>query len=296
MAVILYSDLLVRFMNGIDASDKTKHTYTQGARYFLEWMKHWGINEPTRENALQFKRYLVDYQRYKQTTVTTYLTSCRALFNWMESEGIYNNIFAGVKGTVTSRTHRKRAVTAEDMRKVMQTFDTTKSVGRRDYAIANLAARTGLRTIELQRADVEDIDFVDGQRVLWVHGKGHTSKDEFVVLTDESWEPIELYLNTRPYNSEVLFNREDVLSGCGERLSTKWISKTIKKHLTMAGMTSDRYTAHSLRHTAVTLALKGGANIMQVQKMARHSNINTTMIYAHDIGRVENAAERAVEF
>lgn len=295
MELVIYNDTLSRFTASLDVSERSRQTYRQGAQYFIDWIKRLGISAPKRQDAISFKEWMM--KQYKPTTVSTYLQSAKRLFEWLNAEGLYPNIFADIKGAVTSRRHRKNAVTADGMRSVMDTFDTTTSNGMRNYAMTNLAARTGMRTIELQRADVDDIDFKDGQRILWVHGKGKSEKDEFVVLTDAAWEPIELYLQSRPSKSKVLFARNDFMhTGDGERLSTRMISGIIKEALVKAGFDSSKYTAHSMRHTAVTLALQGGANVVQVQAMARHANINTTMIYAHDIGRVANAAERAVEF
>ena len=55
-----------------------------------------------------------------------------------------------------------------------------------------------------------------------------------------------------------------------------------------AGLDSDRLTAQSLRHTAVTQALIAGQTLQEVQQFARHSNINTTLIYAHNLENEKN--------
>ena len=55
-----------------------------------------------------------------------------------------------------------------------------------------------------------------------------------------------------------------------------------------AGYDSERLTAHSFRHTSVTLALLNGNTLEQVQQMARHKNINTTMIYNHALQKEKN--------
>lgn len=62
-----------------------------------------------------------------------------------------------------------------------------------------------------------------------------------------------------------------------------------------AGLDDDRLTTHSLWHTAVTLALLGGATLQQAQSMARHTNINTTLVYSHNLDRVSQAGEFAVD-
>jgi integrase/recombinase XerC/integrase/recombinase XerD len=61
------------------------------------------------------------------------------------------------------------------------------------------------------------------------------------------------------------------------------------------GLDSKRFSAHSMRHTGITLSLKGGATIQEAQAMARHSSIDTTMIYAHNINRLLHAPERKID-
>jgi integrase len=49
---------------------------------------------------------------------------------------------------------------------------------------------------------------------------------------------------------------------------------------------------HSLRHSFITLALRGGASLPMVQTAARHANPQTTMRYAHDMDDLDqNAAD-----
>ena len=62
-----------------------------------------------------------------------------------------------------------------------------------------------------------------------------------------------------------------------------------------AGYISSRLTAHSLRHTAITLALLAGQSIQDVQAFARHSSINTTTIYAHNVNRLDSRCESLIE-
>ena len=48
------------------------------------------------------------------------------------------------------------------------------------------------------------------------------------------------------------------------------------------------------RHTAATLALEAGAPIFEVKNMLRHAKIETTMIYAHEVNRIKNGAEKYI--
>ena len=78
-------------------------------------------------------------------------------------------------------------------------------------------------------------------------------------------------------------------------MTTQAISAIVRYRLSQVGLHSNRVTAHSLRHTAITLALMGGATIQEAQMLARHSDINTTLIYAHNIDRIESAPERKID-
>ncbi len=67
----------------------------------------------------------------------------------------------------------------------------------RDFALLNLLLRTGLRDIEVVRADCGDIQTVSGVDVLYIQGKGRPGKDNYVVLTESALAPIRDYLGMR---------------------------------------------------------------------------------------------------
>ena len=68
----------------------------------------------------------------------------------------------------------------------------------------------------------------------------------------------------------------------------------MKARLCGAGYDSNKLTAHSLRHTAVTLSLLAGRDLAEVQQFARHASISTTMIYNHAIDKAKNGCSEAI--
>ena len=179
---------------------------------------------------------------------------------------------------------------------MLLSIDCSNLQGKRDFAIINLLIRTGLRTIEVIRANIEDIRQESGEAVLWIQGKGRDDKDEFVLLTEGTFKPIRDYLSSR----SITDNKEPLFASLsdrnkGNRLTTRSISRIVKNKLKEIGLNNDRLTAHSLRHTAITLALKGGATIQEAQALGRHANINTTLIYSHNINRVTQAPEKKID-
>ena len=72
--------------------------------------------------------------------------------------------------------------------------------------------------------------------------------------------------------------------------------RIIKDLLRSVGIDDPRKTSHSFRHTAATKALRATKDIRRVQAMMGHESVETTMIYAHDLDRLENAAEDTIEY
>ena len=176
-------------------------------------------------------------------------------------------------------------------------METDTLSGARDYALVNLLVRTGLRTIEAVRANVEDIRQQGEQAVLFIQGKGRDSKDDIVILTEETLEPIRAYISMRGQgvkdSSPLFISHSD--RNYGQRLTTRSVSRIVKDKLQASGLDDKRLTAHSLRHTAVTFSLIGGASIQEAQTLARHSDINTTLIYAHNLDRIAKAPELKID-
>jgi integrase/recombinase XerC/integrase/recombinase XerD len=280
----------------MDIKAKSKDTYIKGLRNFFHWLTDNTISSPTRQDILSYKDYLLSH--YAASTVSTYLTAVKSFYSYLESEKINtDNVTAGIKGAKSARGFKKDALTIEQAKTILSSIDQNSIIGARDYAIVNLLTRTALRTIEIERANVGDIRQSGGEALLYIQGKGRDEKDEFVVLTESTLRPILNYLSMRGKTDpdEPLFISHSDRNN-GGRLTTRSIRRLIKDSLIHAGYNSDRLTAHSLRHTAITFSLLGGATLQEAQAMARHRNINTTMIYAHNIDRINKASERKIDF
>lgn len=281
------------FKRNLDATSRTKETYVKGVKVFLKWCNDNNISEVTHATLIQYKEELA--QTKKASTISMYMTSLKQLYKYLETKGI-KNIASNLKGAKQKRNYSKDPLTLDQAKDLLNSIDRTTKEGKRNYALIHLLLTTGLRTIEVERANVEDIRNVANNSVLYVMGKGKDTKDEYVKLTYETLKAINEYLATRNIKSdkEPLFVSYSDRTN-GQRLKTRSIRDIIKKAYLNIGITSDRITSHSLRHTAITLSLIGGTPLQEVQQMARHSNINTTMIYAHNLKRIESNAEQNIQ-
>lgn len=242
----------------------------------------------------------------KANTVTQYIRSVCQFFRWTAAAGLYPDIAANVHAPkVRNDTHRKEALTARDVVTVEKSIslmaerktedaaermkDTAGRIqrateqGKRLYAIYLLCVTCGLRTVEVSRANVKDLETVGGNTFLYVWGKGHAEADTKKAIAPEVKAAIDDYLNSRTdryTGSSPLFVSTGNRSG-GKRIAETTISKMLKSALKAAGYDSDRITAHSLRHTAGTAVQTITGDIYATQKYMRHSNPATTEIYLH---------------
>ncbi len=287
---------ILPFLKSLDIRTSSKDTYKRQLQEFLLWFKKAKIVSAVREDILSYKQYLIEDQNLTPLTISGYLTALRRFFEWLEINRIYPNVAKGIKGPKKKRGFRKNALTIEQVIKLLSSINTDSLQDKRDFAMVNLMIRTGLRTIEISRANKEDLCQQGGQYVLLVHGKGRDSKDDIVVLTDSALKPILEYLKLRGKikDHEPLFASNST-KNMGKRLTTRSISRIVKNRLIDIYIDDSKITAHSLRHTAITLSLLGGATPQEARSMARHADINTTMIYAHNIDRISQAPEHKID-
>ena len=291
-----YSVIIDRFLEAHDIKPKSKETYRRALKQFFTYLETEGVTRPTRETLIAYKAYLIDKQ-LSAYTVSAYIIALRKLFQWTESERLYANIASQIKGQKKPKGFKKDALSVKQAQKLLIDMETDTLSGARDYALVNLLVRTGLRTIEAVRANVEDIRQQGEQAVLFIQGKGRDSKDDIVILTEETLEPIRAYISMRGQgvkdSSPLFISHSD--RNYGQRLTTRSVSRIVKDKLQASGLDDKRLTAHSLRHTAVTFSLIGGASIQEAQTLARHSDINTTLIYAHNLDRIAKAPELKID-
>lgn len=289
--------LIDRFIGSLDVRDNSRKQYKRTLRQYIAWTERKGylLSEIARPQIIEYKEDLLA-SGMSSLTVGSYITSVRSFYEWTEANKLYPNVAKGIKTPPRKQQFRKQPL-RPDQASALLDYLQTKAL--RDYAIVNLLLRTGLRTIEVARAQVEDITFKGSQRVLLIHGKGRAEKDNFVVLTDKAYEPIKNYLATRGEikPSEPLFISESNNSH-GKPLTTRTVSQIAKESLRAIGLDEKAYTAHSLRHTTAVNILRAGGSLEMAQNTLRHSNPATTQIYTATIKeerRLQNSGEALLD-
>lgn len=306
----LSQTLIYEFIKYIDRGDKTTRTYLVNLRQFVAWLKYEQISQPVRQDVIAYRDYLLSEHKAiqldytdpqgwtyrtdhagrplrvtcKPNTVKLYLQSVRQFFSWTDAEGYYPNIAANIHAPkVRQDAHKKEALSAQDVFKIEQSIDNSTEQGKRLLAMYLLAVNAGLRTVELSRANIKDVEVKNGNACIYIWGKGHTEADTKKPLAPEVYAAIKDYIDSRsdkPTANSPLFVATGNRSG-GKRLATTTISTMLKRAMQRAGYDSERITAHSLRHTAGTNAQELTGNLYLTQQYMRHASPATTEIYLH---------------
>lgn len=278
---IAVQDYYSSFLASVSQNPNTGKTYASALKTFASYLENNKISDPrqvTRQDIQEYKQTLVS-AGYSSSTINVRLAATRAFFDWLEDRGLVeSNPAARVKSVKTASGYKKDAFTVEEARTILDTIPRKTLLEKRNYVILLFMFTLGLRTVEVARLDREDVRRKDGVLVLYVQGKGHTEKDDFTPLPLSLFLVLQDYEDARKDDEPELFRARK-----GGRLNPETVSYIAKKEFRRAGYDSPRLTAHSTRHTAITLAAKEGFTLQEVQGFARHTRPETTEIYIHGL-------------
>jgi len=276
--------LMDEFLANHAIRENSRKKYRDNLHYFINWITRNGdVINPTKADLIRFREYLIRIGR-TANTIDSYMAPVRLFLKYLAEIGVLQNVTAwDVKSPKKSKSHHKLHLQEEQVNALLLSINRSTMTGLRDFAIINMMVRTGMRCVEVSRADVRDLIIEDDDWIIYIQGKGHVDKDRALGLSDMVVDPIKKYIseNNLQEDSPLFLNHSNISNGT--RITTLTISKIIKRYLRVIGVDSKRITAHSLRHTAAVTALKMGADILDVRAMLGHQSVETTMIYQRSI-------------
>lgn len=269
------------FINYLDVDDRTLKAYKAGIKNFIEYLNNNNIKMPSRNDLISYRDYL--RETYSSNTVNSYMIAIRRLFKYLEMNNLCENICVDIKGAKYDTTPKKQVLTLEQTKEIYNNL-----VDLREKALFSLLITTGLRGIEVQRANIEDIKIHNGEVVLWVQCKKHDSKNEYVKLSNKVLEDIKNYIGNRTTGSIFISTSNE---NYGDGISTTSIRKIIKNIFKRFGFDDDSFSLHSTRRTNAVISYETGSSIYDIQQVLHHSSINTTTRYLKQVDRDKNKTE-----
>lgn len=261
--------------------DQSKQTYQKALNAFFGFVDtQQQAGQPAFLSGLTVSDYVQHLKdnAYSAFTVNLYLSAIKQLAAWCIKkrdhlhleESQLNTIrdIAEVRGLAIERTYYKDSLEAHERTEILATVDSAK-----DKSIIALLGLEGLRTVEVTRLKLGDLDF--SRRQLLVLGKGKSTKKAVKLFTECS-QILQVYLTETDRwpiqpgrRSEFLF----------PDIKTHQIRYIVDKQLKKHGLKREGMSAHSLRHTVGQLLLEMGVSLEHVQQHLRHETIETTQFY-----------------
>ncbi|MCI8352634.1 MAG: tyrosine recombinase XerC [Clostridia bacterium] len=250
------------------------------------------IKKITLDDIHAFVSYLATELKSKSATRARKVSSIRIFFKYLSAKAklIETNPAQNLE-TPKQEKRMPKYLTLDDSKKLLDVASNEDNRNcERDYAITTLFLNCGMRLSELVNINIKDIKFDDCK--MTVIGKGN--KERTIYLNNACMRAIKEYLDIRPKEG-VKYDSKDALflSERRERISNRTVQYIIKNELRKAGLDTNKYSVHKLRHTAATLMYQyGNVDIRALQELLGHASISTTEIYTHvENERVRNAVE-----
>ena len=275
--------LILSYLNEANLAEESKITYTRSLNAFFTYLG----NERQQGAMVNFsqttvRKYIDQLKRNQISpfTIQVRLSAIKGLARWvvdhhdrlaiqldrdqLDALRAIDRIRAP---KIESQFHRD-GLSEED-----RTFLLDCIADSKWQAIITLMGWCGLRTVEVTRLLVKDVDFSTER--LYVQGKGKDDK-KAVHLVDECAFFLQLYVDEYQVKGTNRYGANEALF---PKLTTRQIRYHTKKFLEKAQLKTPRVSAHSLRHTTGQVLLKKGADPIYVQRHLRHKNFATTQIY-----------------
>jgi integrase/recombinase XerC len=236
--------------------------------------------------VLDYKASLLD-KGCSEARVNRALAAIKALARFAEAlEQCPWNLEA-VPGEKVRSYRDTSGISREEYKKILATCDRQTLRGKRDYALLRLLWDNALRREET-RCAIADFDAT--ARTLCIIGKGKGTQIETISLSESTTVAIVQWLAARDEvkPTDPLWIALDSVH-YGHRLTGDGLYKIVRKLAAQAGI-EKRFGTHRVRHSSLTDALdRTGGDVRRVQKLSRHANIQTLMIY--DDNRQNHQAE-----
>lgn len=220
-------------------------------------------------------RFVFEYaSNHSWETCRGMLTTVRGFLRWAHTCGMCQSLAGSVPSVARPKQKPKeRAASAEDVEALLAA-KTRPGRAERDAATMFLIARLGLRSVEVARLELQDLDWSAG--TICVPSKG--SDVDTMPLPVDVGEALVEYLRVRPTDSSsrAVFLTVD---GSGRALTASGVRHIVRDLCVAAGR--EPFGPHRLRHALATSLLAQGDSLAHIGQVLRHRSLASTAVYAN---------------
>jgi integrase/recombinase XerC len=261
------------------ASAHTLRNYGSDLEQFATYFEPPGETAPPMEelDLPSLREWLASLydQKLQVSSVRRKLAAVRALFKFLQTEGVLSNNIAARLRTPKMRQRLPDVMSEEKTNNLIDAVEAGDRVEKpsreRDVAFLELLYGCGIRVSELVGINLEDLELAEG----WLRVRGKGNKERQVPLAGRSVTAVERYLAARkPVSGE----RALLLNSRGNRLSDRQVRRLVKFYATVVTGDSTVHP-HSFRHAYATHLLSDGADLRAIQELLGHARLSTTQKY-----------------
>ena len=249
---------------------------------FLDFLGSRGLQTLPQLQAADLTAYVAWLERYRPMTISRIVSGVRLFLQYLTMRGILlQNLGAALPKVRAAYDATIPSVwDSELVVKLLQAVDRSSPVGKRDYALLLLASRLGLRSVDLRKLTLDDLDW--GASILRVT-QSKTAAPLHLPISEEVGEALIDYLRFgRPdteYREVFLKHKRPIGPFDGDSR----LYGVINRWRELAGIrfrTPQHHGLHSLRHTLATQLLREQTPIHVISEILGHASTASTLIYA----------------
>lgn len=283
--------LVEDYLTDKDMTKESFDLYQTILKQYTNYLKNNQIEFAKTSDVTKYIKSIKD-KGYSVSWINLQLTAIKGLYRYLsDNQRRYDlpleyafDITLSIKNEQSSRENNRPLLTIEQAKQlIIKTKENRRYIWHyRDHAMIYLMLTTGIRGVEVRRLKKKDFSVLNEQLILYVQGKGRDNADEYVKIPSGVEEAINDYLSKREDKSPYIFvsHRKHTDK---YMLSRTFFDSMFKRVLRDSGLSDLNLTPHALRHTAATANLLRGESLEQTRQFMRHSQVTSTMIYAHHL-------------
>lgn len=266
----------------------TVHRYEKLARRFLGERgaagDERGVGSLTGAEVSAF--LLSECARVSLGTAKGRVAELRSLLRFLHLRGMTELALADAVSPVAGwrETSVPQTISREDVERLLGDCYRSSLDGVRNFAILTLLARLGLRSIEVARLELDDLDWRSGEILV----RGKARRTDRLPLPGDVGEALADYLSRRrPHPTRRVFL---TLRAPIRPIRPDLVGDVVRRACERAGV--PEVSAHRLRHALASELLREGASLIDISQVLRHRDLAPTAIYAKiDLGRLRQVAQ-----
>jgi site-specific recombinase XerD len=242
--------------------------------------------EPARLTGGQVSAFLLEESaRCSVGAAKGRVAELRALLRYLYLRGMTATSLAAAVPPVAGwhQTGIPPTLSRADVATLLATCDRSTPVGARNFAIMTVVARLGLRSIEVARLELHDVDWRQGEVLI----RGKARRLDRMPLPADVGDALAAYLSDARPASQC---RQVFLTGRAPRrgIPAALVGDVVERACAQAGL--PHVGPHRMRHALATELLASGVALSDISQVLRHRDLATTAIYA----KVDLASLRGV--